>query len=156
VVLNGSFLGVRVSELEESIGMKAPPRGASGWQIAAFIRGIQRWDRGTNGEMPLLVMEIGEAALDFAEHVISGMLVCYTRAQGTRHCVLKEGRNTWTISFQIRDIMCRVKLRIKAPGTMVDLVWTLRRSVHAGRSSPVPPCVVIRDSKTGAKWVFLE
>jgi hypothetical protein len=70
--------------------MKAPPKGASIEYITRFIRTIQGWDRDINSKPAMLIVEVGSFAADFAEYIITGIIVVYRRPDGTKHCVLKE------------------------------------------------------------------
>jgi hypothetical protein len=149
-VSTARLFGLRVSELEEKVGMKAPPKGASIKHIARFIRTIQGWDRDMNGKPAMLIVEVGSFAADFAEHVMTGMMVAYRRPDGTKHCVLKELSKY--MDYQFSDTGYDLTNEIKAQGTMVELAWTFIRPVHAGRPSPVSRPITIIDSKTGERW----
>jgi hypothetical protein len=130
-VSTARYYRLPVSELERQVGMTAPGGGAVQSQIMAFIRAIQRWDCNTNGTPAVCVLGRGEFPHPDSEMFI----VCYERANGTRHCVLQEGERFFC--YQFFDAGLDVTQEVRAPGVKIILSWMFMSPRHAGACTPV-------------------
>lgn len=129
-VSTARFFNHTVSELEHHVSMKAPTGGASERQISGFIHAIQKWESYPDGKPAIVVRGRGDFGLDNETYI-----VVYQRANGTRHCVLKQ--RTRFICYQISDSGLDVTDEVKALGAKVVLSWLFIRSQHAGPGTPV-------------------
>lgn len=131
-VSTARYYKLPVSELERQVGMRAPGGGAAQSQIMAFIKAIQRWDCDTNGKPVVCVLQRGEFP-----HVMDSemFIVCYERANGTRHCVLQERDKFFC--YQLFDTGLDVTQEVRAPGVKIILSWMFLSPRHAGACTPV-------------------
>jgi hypothetical protein len=87
--------------------MIAPHGGNDQSQIRTFVQAIQRWDCDRNRNLPSVLLERGE----FSQVTDKTFIVCYERANGTRHCASKEGE---------RFLCCQLK------DTGIDVIQEVR------------------------------
>ncbi|CZR69537.1 uncharacterized protein PAC_19437 [Phialocephala subalpina] len=130
-VSTARFFNCTVSEFEQHVGMKAPRTGADEPQIHEFIYAIQKWDLGADRKPAIVVIGHG----DFSRIKDETFIVVYQRANGTRHCVLKERERF--ICYQVSDSGNDVTNEVKAPGVKIVLSWIFIRPRHAGPGMPV-------------------
>lgn len=112
-----------VPQLTAMVGMEAPSGGASKETIREFLWAVCTQDRS-------LVM-FGDG--DFEG--LSESVVCYTRGDGSGHCVLRNGGRY--LCFQHSDDGTDVTAELAKPGALIRFGWVFVKRTPTGASSPI-------------------
>lgn len=113
-----------VPELSAMVGMEVPSGGASKETISKFLEAVCAQNRS--------IVMFGDGNWEFP---FETTVVCYTRGDGSGHCVLRD--NGRYLCFQHSDNGKDVTAELAEAGACMRFGWVFVKSIPTGASSPI-------------------